>query len=197
MNRKCFFFVWAFLSLAAISFAQSISNPTLREELLKREQVDQDIRIEALKAAPNGGAIPQGLADRWLKIDKENTERMKQIVKEYGWPGKSMVGEDGAQAAWLLVQHADRDREFQKQCLKLLEKAVEVKEASGTDLAYLTDRVRVAEGKPQVYGTQMTIIDGKYDPAPIEDEANVDKRRAAVGLEPLADYVKRMKRNND
>jgi hypothetical protein len=33
-------------------------------------------------------------------------------------------------------------------------------------------------------------VDGKLRPHPIEDEANVDRRRKAVGLLPLADYLR-------
>jgi hypothetical protein len=115
---------------------------------------------------------------------------LKAIVKEHGWLGRSLVGEDGARAAWLLVQHADQDREFQKQCLELLAKAVKAKEASAVDHAYLTDRVRVAEKKKQIYGTQFQVKDGKMEPYPIEDETNVDKRRKAIGLPTLAEYRK-------
>ena len=55
----------------------------------------------------------------------------------------------------------------------------------------MTDRVRVAQGKPQVYGTQFWRGPGGTGPLvahPIDDEAEVDERRAAVGLEPLAVY---------
>ena len=71
--------------------------------------------------------------------------------------------------AWLLVQHADRDRPFQKQCLELLREAVAKKEASGKDLADLTDRVLVGEGKNQIYGTQFITKDGKTTAQPMED----------------------------
>src|SRR5262249_61914415 len=102
-------------------------------------------------------------------------------------PGKGLGGPAGPNAAWLLVQHADRDLSFQKRCLGLLKTAAQKGEATGEQLAYLTDRVRVGEKKPQVYGTQLRWVDGKLRPQPIEDEANVDKRRKAVGLSPLAD----------
>jgi hypothetical protein len=63
-------------------------------------------------------------------------------------------------------------------------------QVSQQDFAYLTDRVLLAEGKQQLYGTQFTLEKGKCKPRPLEDEANVDKRRAAVGLPPLAVYLK-------
>jgi hypothetical protein len=104
------------------------------------------------------------------------------------------VGERASKAAWLLVQHADLDPAFQKQCLPLLEKTVAAGEGSAKDLAYLTDRVLVAEGKPQRYGTQFHNVEGKLVPRPIEDEANVDARRAAVGLGTMAEYTEQMQR---
>jgi hypothetical protein len=58
----------------------------------------------------------------------------------------------------------------------------------------LTDRVLLAEGKKQVYGTQFTLVNGKCKPRPLEDEANVDQRRKEVGLRPLAEYFKEAER---
>lgn len=160
----------------------------LQKELLDRVREDQEARKELIKNPSEDSPAARKVAD----IDRKNTARLKEIIEKHGWPGRSLVGEDGAHAAWLLVQHADRDREFQKRCLKLLEKAVKAGEASGVDLAYLTDRVLVAENKKQLYGTQFRVTDGKLEPSPIEDEANVDRRRKEVGLPSLAEYRKRM-----
>ncbi len=65
-------------------------------------------------------------------------------------------------------------------------------EISQNHFAYLTDRVLLAEGKKQLYGTQFDWVDGKLLPQPLEDEANVDKRRAEAGMSPLAQYAKEM-----
>lgn len=162
-------------------FAKSLKEPALRDELLKRVKEDQRIRM---------AANPD--MEEWTKIDTENTAWMKTVIEKHGWPGKSMVGEDGALAAFLMVQHADRDPEFQRKCLPLLEKAVQAAEANGGHLAYLTDRVLVAEGKPQRYGSQFHVEGGKSVPRPLEDPDNVDARRKAVGLPPLAEYAKQM-----
>lgn len=97
-----------------------------------------------------------------------------------------LVG-DGASAAWLLVQHADDDAAFQERVLELMHGVVERGDADRSELAYLTDRVRVAHGRPQVYGTQF----GRNVPQPIEDPDQLDARRAAAGLEPFADYAAR------
>jgi hypothetical protein len=78
------------------------------------------------------------------------------------------------------------------------ERCIPSKQIIGAELCSLADRVLVAEGKPQVYGTQAKAPGRLWKghepvPEPIEDERNVDKRRAEVGLPPLADYLKMMK----
>ncbi|MFI6797221.1 DUF6624 domain-containing protein [Streptosporangium canum] len=60
-------------------------------------------------------------------------------------------------------------------------------------MASLVDRVRVADGRSQVYGTQYWTHDGVYEPRPIEDLERLDVRRAEVGLAPQADYDRTMR----
>ncbi len=158
-------------------YLKNASGNKLRLELIKMEAEDQIFRA---------------LIDELSGVDAKNTARLKEIVAKHGWPGKSLAGEDGAEAAWLLVQHADADVAFQKQCLELMKPLLEKGEISKRNYAYLTDRVLVAEKKPQVYGTQFERKDGDFVPFPIEDEANVDRRRQAMGLQPLAEYKKRL-----
>jgi hypothetical protein len=154
-------------------------NEELRAELLRRAAADQEARrawdTEAVAAA-----------------DGENLPWLRQVIADVGWPGKSLVGEDGAQAAWLLAQHADRDPAFQRRCLDLLTGAVQDGEATISQQAYLTDRVLLHEGKPQEYGTQAIARDGRYEPRNLRDPGNVDQRRASAGLSPLAGYLARM-----
>ena len=160
---------------------------TLRAELREMHRVDQELRKKWVEAGDE-----QELASQVIEVDQKNTARMKEIINTHGWPGNTLVGEDGANAAWLLVQHADQDRPFQKRCLALMA-AAGAEEVSQSDLAYLVDRVRVGDGQPQVYGTQFwTDESGQFGPRPIEDEALVDERRADVGLESLAEYKKTM-----
>ncbi len=122
-------------------------------------------------------------------IDVRNTARMRQIVAEIGWPTISKVGKQAAQMAWLLVQHAGHDRDFQRTCLALM-RAQPAGEVDARNIAYLEDRVRVSEGRPQLYGTQFHASEqGVLEPFPIEDQDQVDTRRAEVGLGTLAEYT--------
>jgi hypothetical protein len=172
----------------------------LRKELQKRVKEDQDARMEYikwLKDHPQQGIVPKDpppIFARMEEIDRVNREWLKDVVEKRGWPCNSLVGKAGAHDAWLLVQHADKDRDFQKKCLELIKDAAAKDEVSKTDLAYLTDRVLVAEGKKQLYGTQFKDINGKLEASPIEDEENVDKRRKEVGLPTMAEYRKQIEK---
>lgn len=183
---------------------EKIAEPELAKELLERVRGDQAVRQEFMQFLADHGEkgviIPENLSEevrakfedltkRFRETDKRNREFLKQVLVKHGWPGKSLVGIAAAQAAFLFAQHSDEDTEFQKQCLEKM-KAMPEGEVSKQHLAMLTDRVLVHEGKKQLYGTQLTMVDGKFQPSPIEDEENVDARRKEMGLPSLADYIR-------
>jgi hypothetical protein len=133
--------------------------------------------------------------DEMVAVDAENTVWLAGVLDRQGWPLRSQVGEQASTAAWLLAQHADAQPGFQRRCLALLTDAVAAGEADPGNLAYLTDRVLCADGKPQRYGTQFwTGPDGagRLQVRPIEDREHLDERRAAAGLGPFADYERHM-----
>jgi hypothetical protein len=170
----------------------------LRLELLERRKEDQAARKRLVELRNKQKAAPTAerkkevarASKKVQEVDGRNIAWMKKVLGKHGWPGKALVGPDGADAAWLLAQHADSDRAFQRRCLRLLARAVKKGHASPPHLAYLTDRVRVGAGRKQVYGTQFREVDGKMEPYPIEDEASVDMRRKEAGLPSLAAYRK-------
>jgi hypothetical protein len=181
----------------------AIQEPALREELLAMEKEDIELRNSVIKqlgedGVPFGGSQPitdpalvktlTGPARKMAEMDKKHRTRLQAIVKKHSWPGKSLVGKDGAHAAWLVVQHGDRDVAFQQRCLKLM-KAAPKGEVDLPDIAYLTDRVLIAQKRKQLYGTQLQVVKGAFKPRPIDDPANVDKRRAAMGMSTLAEYL--------
>ncbi|MCE5272659.1 hypothetical protein LLH00_15370 [bacterium] len=160
-------------------------NPALRAELLEMGKIDQEVR----KFFWGGqGQMPDSATlKRMLTVDSVNTERLKEIVGQGGWPGFSRVGQDGAESAFLILQHT-QDSAFQERMLPLLRKAWEQSEITGQNLALLTDRVLVHAGKPQLYGSHFDILDGQVVFRAIEDSVHVDERRAAMGLLPLQKY---------
>ena len=144
---------------------------------------DQEARADFVKATPAVIANAQA-------IDAANTRRMKEIIRLRGFPGRSLVGLDGAQAAFLLVQHADQDLAFQKAVLPQVERAYTAGEVPGEAVALLTDRILVAEGKPQRYGSQVAIENGTIRVQPTIDDATLDSRRSQLGLPPMREYLK-------
>jgi len=130
-------------------------------------------------------------AEAFKNLDLIHTERMKEIVREIGWPTISKVGKNISRDAWLLIQHASHDSDFQKECLVLMKEAGQ--DVDGGNVAYLEDRIRVNEGQLQRYGTQFNGELGEnFGPRPIEDPEHVDQRRATLGLMPLEEYKREL-----
>ncbi|HEY4262824.1 MAG TPA: DUF6624 domain-containing protein [Schlesneria sp.] len=157
------------------------------EFCLKHKLTEGNVDLESLD--PKVAAIFNSLKRRLEDADSQNLFWLKEIVTKHGWPSKSLVGGQGAKDAWILVQHADTDRDFQQKCLDQM-KALPKDEVDPRDTAYLTDRVLVGTGKQQLYGTQVIIKNGKFVPNPIENPDKVDERRKAIGMESLQEYLK-------
>jgi hypothetical protein len=159
---------------------------SLRAELAAMHTADQGCR------APAADRSQEAMRAAW-EADCARAARLDEIVALHGWPGRSLVGADGASAAWIIAQHADHDPAFQERMLELLQAAVACGEASLRHAAYLTDRVCVNRGRPQIYGTQFGGSAETYGPQPIADRSGLDERRTAVGLEPFAEYEQHMR----
>jgi hypothetical protein len=182
----------ASLAVLTTSCASTGASGGPRDDALRRELL---ARLErAVQAVRDALARKQQLdsldLERVLAVDTANTAWLKRVIAERGWPGRSLVGADAANFAFLLVQLADRDTAFQARVLPLLERAYAAGEAEGQQVALLTDRLAIARGAPQVYGSQADIISGRIVLKPIADSAGVDARRARMGLPPLAEYVR-------
>jgi hypothetical protein len=114
-----------------------------------------------------------------------NQKHLEELIESKGWPTISKTGKDGSGTAFLIIQHADLMK--QKKYLAIITDLAIKNEASWKDVAYMTDRILIREGKRQLYGSQVnTILKAPY---PIEDEGNLDKRRVEKGLGSMADYM--------
>jgi hypothetical protein len=181
--------VWSQTETASASAPASVvtAKPTLlddalRDEIVAMAVVDQNVRKNA------GAGMSKSDIAAMKRVDDEHEIRMKEIIAQHGWPGKSLVGVEGSNKAWLIVQHCSPS--FQEECLPLLERAVAAGEATPKNYAYLLDRVRMHQGKPQVYGTQFR--NGEL--WKLEDPDHVDERRRSIGLDTMAEYTEQMKR---
>ncbi|MFA6957352.1 MAG: DUF6624 domain-containing protein [Thermoanaerobaculia bacterium] len=151
-------------------------------ELLELRNRDQLIRRKWLADRENPAV--QAEVD---EVDRANLVEIERIIAKHGYPGRSLVGAKAAGSAWTIIQHADLAT--QKKYLDVMTKAVDSGDLEGALLATTVDRIRIREGKPQVYGSQFHEVDGGMVPQPIEDPEHVDERRAKVGLQPLAEYA--------
>lgn len=165
-------------------------NQNLADELVAMMSEDQRVLQQLFDA----GELPSGAYHPRMKaLHEQNASRLKEIIGTHGWPGISLVGEEAAKAAWLVVQHSVSDPEFMGESASLLEDAVAREDAAGWQLAFLKDRVCMLSGKPQYYGTQFDIDeDGWPIPFPIEDSARVNERRARLGLNSLEERQEQM-----
>jgi hypothetical protein len=160
---------------------------TLGNELLA--MAEHDLRVRAELAAD--GSLFHGYNARMQAVHDANAERLAAILDAHGWPGEHRVGREAAKAAWLVVQHAIAQPSLQRRALELLHEAVRQGSAPALHAAMLEDRIRCMEGRPQLYGTQFDWDrDGNMSPLPIESADQVDMRRHAVGLGPLAQEVR-------
>lgn len=146
----------------------------IADELVAMELRDQEVR-SAQKVDVN----------EVLRVDAQNIQRLDEIMKSMGWPRISAVGRKAADAAALLALHADRNPQFQRRALELMQPLVEIKEVNPEQFAYLWDRTHV----PQRFGTQGGCHGTAWVPDEAEDPAQVESRRAAMGMRPLSDYV--------
>jgi hypothetical protein len=124
------------------------------------------------------------------RTDSANTTWLKSYVEKWGWPTAQQVGREGVDAAFLIVQHAVHDTGFMRDMLPHIEEAYQRGDVDGGAVAMLVDRLEVKAGRPQIYGTQLSLKDGRWVLDPIADSAAVDTRRQEMGLPPLAEYLR-------
>ena len=167
--------IWA-LTLAGGCAAPTLSHADMRQQILDMEARDQAVRQEWIDVGVENA--DQDLMMRLLMTDLENTTALKALIEEHGWPTAEMIGTDGVEAAFLLVQHADKDPKFQRKMMPHIQEAHRQGHVSGHELALLTDRVLIGMGRPQRFGTQAEIVDGKIVMKPVKDHAELDQRRA-------------------
>jgi hypothetical protein len=163
--------------------------PGLREELMAMAAEDRRVRAELAA----DGSLFDGYHPRMAEVNGRNAARLAVILDRHGWPVPAMVGEDGAEAAWMVLQHAIGDPPLMRRGLELLARPGPG-EVDPARLAMLEDRVRASEGRPQRHGTQYDWDEaGQLGPLPVEDPGSVDELRRSVGLGPLEENTRRIR----
>lgn len=180
-----------FTSLSVCAQQKTI-NETLKEELEQIFANDQKVRtmyFEALKTKGNDSDEVRLAIQAMQETDLLNRDKVISIINKHGWLGPNEVGRLASNTISIVFIHTDL--ETKKKYLPMMREAVKNKRARADDVAYMEDKIAIAEGRKQIYGTQFILNEnGKFKLSSIEDPENVDARRAKVGLEPLAEYLK-------
>jgi len=167
------------------------ANESLRTELL--DMIAEDERVRAELASDE--SLFRGYHPAMESVHLRNAERLSAIIREHGWPTKTLVLEDGADAAWRILQHAISRPTLQREGLMLMRELAGRGEVKAAQVAMLEDRICVLEGRPQVYGTQFDWdVKGEMSPLPMQDAATVNERRRRVGLDSLEERTSQVRR---
>lgn len=143
------------------------------------------------------GRLLDGYCPEMEKVHLENAAELEALIAESGYPTAVRAGEEAAEAAWLIIQHAISRPEFMRRMLALL-RGLPAGEADPKHLAYLEDRIHMYEGTPQRFGTQFDWDDeGRMSPVLHEPAETVDRRRRELGLPPLAETTEQFRRQQE
>jgi hypothetical protein len=130
------------------------------------------------------------------EVHTRNAAELAAIIDQVGWPGVSLVGAEGAEAAWVILQHAIGSPALLRQCVPLLAEAIARGELAPHHLAYLEDRTCFFERRPQRYSTQFDWDEyGQLSPWSLDEPDEVDRLRAEMGFRPLAEHTEQMRRS--
>ncbi|MBT8189323.1 MAG: hypothetical protein KJO29_02750 [Bacteroidia bacterium] len=179
---------------------ETVSNPELQQEIIRMFVDDQVVRGNRMEDLISKYNIDTTMINdgTGLDVDEINRNRLKEIIAEYGFPTRKLVGKDAMEGIFFIIQHADGEKDWQKSQLPNIESAVIAGDMDGQSYAYLYDRIKINSGQEQVYGTQFS----KYDPvkrivelAPTENMEKLNERRMKVGMMPIEMYKAIMLKN--
>lgn len=158
-----------------VSYSVDCSN--VRALLLNAGERDQEVR-------------QGGMSSNAEQVDRENQELLISIFQCCGSLSIERAGNDVAQAAFMILQHASH--EMRKQYFEVFESWAREGIIKASTLALIIDRMRMHEGKSQLYGSQITSNEkGEQTMYEIDDLEKVRARRDSLYMEPLEEYLQR------
>ncbi len=155
--------------------------PDIARDLCARAEKASEYRNKLARAQLSDTEIGMGRHN-----ENVNAQVLQRVIADHGWPGRSLVGEEAAEAAWQIALHADHVPDFQRLVLRLVATALERGEATSQQWAHLYDRCSINVGTAQTYGTQYRIGRNGVELLPVRDPELLDARRSSVGLPPFA-----------
>lgn len=152
------------------------------ESLRKANELRGKYGMQSLEAKGQDSVTHLIRVNNLIVIDK--------IFEKRGWPGEEEIGEGGGYSLFAIIQHANMNT--RPKYLPIMREAVKNGKCRARYLAGIEDRIATDNGELQIYGDQVKFypITESFDVWPIIDPENVDKRRASIGLQPIAIHIK-------
>ena len=161
----------------------------LIEELFKITRKERELLQQVVEKDQKSKSDKEKLH----KVYEGDAAKLCQILKTNGWPTAAQVTEVGVSATFQILKNAGTF-ELQRDLLPVIVAAIKKDPVQKREFAGLYDRLRVSAGLKQLFGTQAVSMGGFLVLYPIEDQANVDSRRAEFGLSPIELYIRTLER---
>lgn len=163
---------------------------TVMDTIWRTEQEPITLRDSLMKIYGAESKEVQTQQAIYEKNHTVNERKVKAILDKYGWPTKEMVGVQGNWTICNVIQHSDN--EIRIKYLPMMRKAVKERKLEPRFLVRAEDRIATEKGELQIYGGQMKFYPEtkSFNVWPVYDPVNIDKRRAEIGLEPIAEFLK-------
>ncbi len=160
------------------------------KQLIDLKKADLALRNKLIQSNQLG----EGYNQEMKEMHEFNSEKLNKIIALIGYPTIEKVGKEASEAAWLVIQHSIGNPVFMKKCAQLLKIETDKNKVDQKNLAYLTDRIAVFEGNPQLYGTQFDWDkNGQLNPNLYDDLNEVNRRRKKIGLNSLEEQTEIMR----
>lgn len=119
------------------------------------------------------------------RADYANLAFVVNVIEQCGMP----ESRSSLDAVFLILQH--NHGIYQKKYIDRLRAAAEQGKLKRSSVAMMEDRILVDDGKPQIYGTQVSRKrGGEWRLNDLLEPERVNIRRARVGLGPIEEYLK-------
>jgi hypothetical protein len=191
--KNAVLYLLLFCSLAVNEQKFTIEERTLIvSKLEKAFDLDQRTRSEFEQCYSKNGSNDVVCEPYRKKIetqDSVNQQVVFGILDKYGWLQQKEISEKANKAFFYVIQHSSLAA--QSKYAALIDTAYKQKEITSTEYAYFVDRLRIKQGKVQIYGTQSATdnLGNKYM-YPIGDLHLADSLRKFIGAPPVAEFIR-------
>lgn len=172
--------------ISSLDIGNIMDYTSFAERIICLKDKDLAFRNELIQK----GQLGEGYHEEMEKLHNNNATLLNDIIAVIGYPTIDKVGQEASEAAWLIIQHSIGQPSFMRKCAVLLKDAVDENRVDPKNLAFLTDRIAIFEGEPQLYGTQFDWNEnGELMPNLFDNLIKVNQRRKAIGLNTLDEQI--------